>query len=505
LNRDKNSKELTWITQNAGISMAGILFMNMMAFVNNVIITRNLGVDQYGLFVLATNVFGFLSIFPMLGFENTILRFVSFYIGKGMNEKAKGTILFSVRLLLVVSFVFLFIFFLLAPIISIWIFERRELGKYLGILLIALPFGTLSGVFYASLAGLKLIRYQVLSSNILNPLIMFFLLTLIFWAGFKLDGLIWLMVLMSLVNACIAFAFLYSKYFKGVKGVGQTANKRELINFATPLYFNLFLNSAIRYSPVFIIGYFLANKELGIFNVSLKVALFVSISLNAFRLAFSPTISGLFAKKNKQMISKLYKSVTKWIFTLALTTIFIIYLFTENILMVFGQGFVEGVLVLVILATGELFNAGSGLSGNILIMSGRPKIPLINSIFNFMLITVLSFVFIPKYGILGAAFAYSISMITVNIIRLLELYYFEKMHPFSKSYFKPLIAGVFAYLSTEQTVSFIKLSSYRELMFGTVLFILLFSAFLWLLKIDNDDKYVFRTLLRKNRENRSGK
>lgn len=94
MSKVENSNQLTWITQNAGISMAGILFMNMMAFVNNVIITRNLSIDQYGLFVLATNVLGFLSLFPKLGFENTILRFVSFYIGKGLNEKAKGTALF---------------------------------------------------------------------------------------------------------------------------------------------------------------------------------------------------------------------------------------------------------------------------------------------------------------------------------------------------------------------------------------------------------------------------
>ena len=92
LKTNEYNSELRSIAKNAGFGAVGILFMNVMAFVNNAVITRVLGADSYGLFVLATNIFTFIAIIPQFGFGNTIVRYVSFYTGKGEGAKAKGTI-----------------------------------------------------------------------------------------------------------------------------------------------------------------------------------------------------------------------------------------------------------------------------------------------------------------------------------------------------------------------------------------------------------------------------
>jgi len=238
-------------------------------------------------------------------------------------------------------------------------------------------------------------------------------------------------------------------------------------------------------------GYFLTNKDIGIYNVGFRIAMLVSVSLAAFRLIFSPTISALFAKNNKQLIAQLYKTVTKWIFTVALITFSIIVLFAESILNIFGNEFTTGINVLLLLIMGELVNAAVGLVGNIIVMSGRSKVALFNAGINFVVILTLCYFLIPLYGINGAALSYAITIILINLIRLVELYYFEKMHPFKMSYLKPLIAAVISFMIIYFTINAIDLNQYIEMILGSAVFLSIFVLILWVLKFDSEDKYVF--------------
>ncbi|RLD45720.1 MAG: hypothetical protein DRI95_02560 [Bacteroidetes bacterium] len=489
--------QLSSITKNAAYAAFGILFMNIMAFLNNVIITRTLGADSYGLFVLVTNVFGFIALFPQLGFGPAIIRYVSNYIGKGENEKAKGTILFSSKLLLITSIVFLAISLLLSNWISEYLFDRPELTPLLNILLLSLPFSVIATVFFSALNGLKLIKYQIAASNIINPLVFFFLINIIFFMGYGLTGLVWVMVFMGVAMAGLSYYFLNIGYFKLNRKLDSIVEKQELLRFATPIYLNQFLNTAIRFAPIFIMGYFLSNTDIGIFNVGFRIAMLVSVSLGAFRLIFSPTISSLYANNKKPLISQLYKTVTKWIFTIALLTFCIIILFTEPILNIFGKEFTSGISVLLLLVFGELINAGVGLVGSIILMSGRSKVVLFNASINFITIVSLSYFLIPDYGIIGAALSYSITVVLLSIIRLIELYYFEKMHPFKFSYIKPLVAGIVAFVLTYFVVNGIDINQYIEMISGMLIFLLLFVFILWALKFDDDDKYIFSLISNK--------
>ena len=494
LKTNEYNSELKNIAKNAGFSALGILFMNVMAFVNNALITRVLGADSYGLFVLATNIFAFIVIIPQFGFENTIVRYVAYYRGKGEEAKVKGVIVFGFKLLLVLSLIVMAISFLMSPLISERIFERHELAPLLKIILLSLPFVVIAGFFYSALNGLKLIKYLVIGTNILNPLIFFLLIIIVFYAGYRLLGLIWAMAAMGLVGVMLSYYFLNKGYFKHKKNLQPIVDKKELLDFAFPVYLNKLLNNAIRFAPIFIMGYFLTNKDIGVYNVGFRVAMLVSVSLGAFRQIFSPTISTLFAKNNIKLINQLYKTITKWIFTISLFPFCIIILFAEPILNIFGNEFTTGVNVLLILVFSELISAAVGLIGNIIIMSGRPKVTLFNAVINFLMILVLCFFLIPEYGIIGTAISYAITVIFINIISLFELYYFEKIQPFKLSYLKPLIAAAIVFVIIFYAKTQININFYIEMILGAVVFLTLFILILWVFKFDIEDKYIFRLI-----------
>lgn len=492
--------ELSVITRNAGITASGFLILNLFSFISNAMITRYLGADDYGLLVLATRIFDFVLILSSLGFATTIVRHVAYFFARNDHEKVKGTISYSLQVVLTVSIVILTLFFVLSPYISDRVFGRAEISPLLRIVLLSLPFSLISMVYLSALNGLKQIKSAVIIKNFITPAVFTLMVGIVILFNWGLRGLLWIYIFVGIFGAFLAFRSVGKAYLNQKKNIKPIAEKKKLWNFSYPLLFIQVINNIIGLLPIFIIGYYMSNVDVGIFNVSLKIAVIVSFSLNAFSMIFSPVMAELFSVNNHHMISRLYKTVTKWTFSFSLVVFFIILLFPGTLLGIFGPEFAGGVNILLFIAAGELINSGAGLVGSLILMSGRPKVILFNSIFKFLFLIALCLFLIPAYGLAGAGFSVAVSQASINLIRLAELYYFEKIHPFKRSYYKPLLSASISYLLTYLTIKGLEFNPYVELVFGTTLFIFLFMLLNWMLKLDEEDKFViqkFTNYLRK--------
>ena len=495
--QDKNyQSELVLITKNAGITAFGFFFLNIISFSSNALLTRYLGVDQYGLFVLATRIFDFILIISTLGFANAIVRYVAFYSARNDHSRVKGTIYYSLKILLPFSVFILLSLFFLGEIVSEKLFGKPELTPLIKLLILTLPFSAISIVFLSVLNGLKQIKLTVIIKNFINPSIYIFLVVFVMIFNWGLVGIIWMHVIVAIIASILAFFRARVSYLKKKEDIKPIVEKKELWNFARPLLFIQLFNNTVRLVPIFIMGTILPNSELGIFNVSFKIALLVSFSLDAFYMIFAPVIAELFSKNDRKMIERLNKTVTKWIFSFSLVVFYIILLFTKPLLMIFGNEFIAGFGILIVIASSEVINSSVGLAGNIILMSGRSGIILYNAIFSFLLTTVLCLLLIPGYGALGAAISLAISVVVINIIKLIELYYFEKIHPFKPSFYKPLLSGSIAFLLVYFTFDMIRLNPYIELAIGSISFFLIFILSNWLLKLDDEDNFILNTLLK---------
>lgn len=94
-------------------------------------------------------------------------------------------------------------------------------------------------------------------------------------------------------------------------------------------------------------------------------------------------------------------------------------------------GYEKGRLVILLMGLGRLFDMATGINGIILYTSTRYRWDLF---FNILLggLTVLScWYFVPRYGITGAAFASALTMVLVNAGRLLSVWVWFRMQPFT--------------------------------------------------------------------------
>ncbi len=105
-------------------------------------------------------------------------------------------------------------------------------------------------------------------------------------------------------------------------------------------------------------------------------------------------------------------------------------------------GYEKGRYVILLMGLGRLFDMATGINGIILYTSTRYRWDLF---FNILLgaLTVMScWYFVPRYGITGAAFASALTLVAVNAGRVLSIWVWFGMQPFTRR--TALVVGIIA-------------------------------------------------------------
>ena len=110
------------------------------------------------------------------------------------------------------------------------------------------------------------------------------------------------------------------------------------------------------------------------------------------------------------------------------TNFIFIFIISNIFLGLFGE-FIIGKNVLILLVISQFITSCSGSVGYILQMTGKQNIS-IHYIFSALLNIILNFIFVPKYGITGAAISSLLSMMFRNFVSIYMVYYFYKIITF---------------------------------------------------------------------------
>src|SRR4028119_652241 len=102
-------------------------------------------------------------------------------------------------------------------------------------------------------------------------------------------------------------------------------------------------------------------------------------------------------------MGRLYKDVSRWIFTGAFALFLVIVVFAPQVMAVFGAGFEEGVVALVIVAVAQLYSSSVGPAPRMLAMTGNQNYAMIATTVAAATGVIASLVLVPRYGLPGAA------------------------------------------------------------------------------------------------------
>lgn len=493
-----NLSDISKVAKNAGISGIGEIIFTFLGYITSIIITRTVGPSIFGIFSIANIITWIAQVFSSMGLNEGLLRFAAFYKGKGDIQRLRGTIIFSTKVVFFKSLFLTIILFCLSDLIANNLFHNSEVGFAIRILIISLPFLSVGELWLKAIQSLQIIKYQVYVQKLYQPIIKLIILVLLFLIGFRLSGILIAHIVAICTGSLLALYYLLKILpIRREELLHYSYEGKKLIFFSLPLLLSQLVGIITFYMDVLMLGYFKTSTEVGIYSAVSKVGLLILLPLVSFNTIFAPMISEIYSKNEVKRLENLFKSVTKWIFTLSLPMFFLFVLLAEPIMGIFGKDFIIGSVALIIFSAGELINAGVGSVGYMLMMTGRSKIVLLNAIIFCILNIVFNYILIQKYGIIGAATATSLSIAIINILRLFEVYYFIKMHPFKISYLKPCIAGFISFLLISLIIYILPHISIFSMIILSFLFVSIYGFLIYLLKIDNEDKYIIKLIYQK--------
>ena len=497
LSRENSAPELT-IAKNAGFGLGGSLITVLVRLTISIVITRSIGHESFGVYILAIAIVSVAEIIALLGMENTVVKFVSQFRSLNDAPRLRGTIFWGIGLVLALSSLICAGLFCISHFLGYHIFDKPPLVHILKIMALSLPFSSPGKVLTASLQGIKLVKYKALVQQVLIP---FFRLVCVVSAialGYRLTGIAWSYVMAEVLGIMCSGYFLFKSFPEIRQKSPSIYEARKITFFSLPLLFSGMFNRIVARADILIMGHYLSATMVGIYGVARRCLPLIIMPLGAFNSIFAPVISDLFARKKKKDLETQFKTVAKWVFMTSLPIFTLLTFFSKQILSIFGPGFAAGSLSMMILCIGQMVNAATGSVGFMLMMTGRPFADLLNSGLLCVINVLLNIYLIPRYGIVGAACASAFSITAIQLLRLVEVWYFLRMHPYRWDFLKPVFSGLFAVVMvTMISHSGMSIAGMFRLPILVTLFLLSYVGFLWLLKLSPEDHIVLNGLRRK--------
>jgi O-antigen/teichoic acid export membrane protein len=156
-------------------------------------------------------------------------------------------------------------------------------------------------------------------------------------------------------------------------------------------------------------------------------------------LMFSPFVADLHSRGETAQLDRLFKSLTRWTLAATVPAFLLLLVAPGPALNLFGAEFAGGRSALLILLAGQFINVLTGSVGFVLIMVGRTGWDLIVYAASLAVNLALAFLLSPKYGIVGAAIANSVTFALSKWARLALVRRFVGIQPYNRDYVRLVV------------------------------------------------------------------
>ena len=191
------------------------------------------------------------------------------------------------------------------------------------------------------------------------------------------------------------------------------------------------------------VGHFRSAAEAGMYHAASQFSISLGVILSGFGAMMSPMTADLFNQGKIKRLEEMFRVSTKWCLYLCLPMFLVMCFAPAQIMTVaFGKPYVMGSAVLPILALGQLFNAGTGTTGPVLVMTGYQKTISGLTAGIMLLNVILGSILVPRWGMMGAAVGTAFSVAALSIISILLIKRVLGIWPYDRRYLKGFVATI---------------------------------------------------------------
>ncbi len=430
-------KPAVTIARQAGISMAGFGFGQLVRFVYNLAAARLLGAEALGTYALVVAIVQVGEAFGAAGLDAALLRFANLHDG----EARRRVVASAIKMAVVAALASAAFVILLADQLSLLLHGGPLLAGTLRSAAAAIPVsvGTLMAG-HAAQAFHKLAP-KVLATQVVAPLA---LLALMLVSRF-----LWgveAALLVPFVPAALLALLGVLPGFSATTGVRPqdillAPPDRKMLQVALPLLGVSLLGMFSHWIDIMMLGLLADTRTVGLYQPAARTAGLLRSVFLAFSGIAAPMIAAYHARGDRAGLGRLYELVSRWVLTIVLFPALLLCVFPGELLSVFGAPFRAGAPALLLLAASALLQAWFGLGSTVLAMTGSERLSLCNQVGALLLQILLHLLFIPVYGMVGAALSSLVAMVLLSLARAVELRLLLGIAAVSAKSWKPLLSA----------------------------------------------------------------
>jgi len=422
---------------NTLISYVGIII----GFVNIIFIQpRFLTPEELGLIRVLFSFSSIIALFLPLGIGNITLRFFP-----GFKDERSGNHGFFAYVLLFPLIGFLLfgsaLLLLKSFIIGQYIEQSRLFTDYFNFV-----FPLLFLLSYVSVLGIySSVLYKTMFISFMNDIAVRVLSIILVAAYFNhwltLDSFIYCFVgiygLQAL--AILGFIFIYHRP-KLIPDLSflKTLNLKEILKFGFVLWFIALAGFALKTLDMVLLGKYVPLALVGIYSVCAFIPLVIETPLIALDRISAPKIGEAWSKNDLKEIADIYHKSSHYLMIIGGLMTAGILANTPDLLLLLPEKFAVGENVIYIISLGTFVNMSTGLNDPIIFYSKKYQFGMLILLLLIVASFILNSIFIPDYGMVGAAIVAMILNMSYNIGKYLFIYLRFNLQPFTSDSLKIL-------------------------------------------------------------------
>ncbi|MCV3208336.1 oligosaccharide flippase family protein [Mesorhizobium sp. YC-39] len=380
------------------------------------LIARLVGSTSYGIYSYVLSWTSVLAYLATLGFNISLLRFVSAYRAKGRLDLAHGVIRFALQRALAAATLFgvtgaALIFFFSDPS-----HKELEISQLLG--MAAVPLVT------AYALGATLVRSfgggvsALLPERIVRDGLLLTLLGVAALSGsWTLDATLVMKTVLISSGITVALVYILATRFQptGLRQTEPSDASQEWWAVVPPIMLMAGLDVFINRAGVMVLGWTGHIKDAGIFALGLNVALLVGLSVAAVGVMFSPAAAALHAQGDRKGLQQLFSRASILSACGAIAMAAPLVVIVKPLMSWFGDDFSTGAPIARVLMLGYVAVALCGPQLNLLTMTGNEWAAAVAMIVGAAAGLIGCAVGIELYGPLGAAVGLALALAVWNV------------------------------------------------------------------------------------------
>ncbi|WP_100611513.1 lipopolysaccharide biosynthesis protein [Confluentibacter lentus] len=181
----------------------------------------------------------------------------------------------------------------------------------------------------------------------------------------------------------------------------------------------------------FMLGYYINIENVAYYGVAIYIASVIGVPLLAMEQIVNPITAKLLNDKNTEELESLYKKSSLSLFVVSGLIFLLIVLNINELYQLIPEKYNGGLLIVILISISKLSDNLLGNNNAIIFNSDYYFMALLLGVFLMVSMVFLNVIFIPKYGIEGAAYATFIAVLVYNISKICFVSYSFKMMPFT--------------------------------------------------------------------------